>query len=172
MRLSAVWSTSTMNNVDVRFVAGQDRAPLVRMLETSDDFPQTLLQYYWRPSSRDVTLAAWCGRDIVGVLKGSFDSDFEESGAFDSFNPPPAPHAFLDRVHVHESTRGAGVGRALVRKYVEEALARGCTFVGGQVDLASDSTARRAFFERLGFSIRALDNFGARPLEILQGDRT
>ena len=171
MRPSAAWSTSTMNNVDVRFAEETDRAALGRMLEASDDFPQTLLQYFRRPSSRDVTLVAWSGPEIVGVLKGSFDSNFQESGAFDSFNPPPAPHAFLDRVHVHESARGAGVGRALVRKYVEEALARGCTFVGGQVDLSSDSIARRAFFERLGFSIRALDNFGARPREILQGDR-
>ena len=139
------------------------------MLETSVDFPQRLLPFYRGPSSGGATLVAWIAADIVGVLKGSFDSDFAQSGAFDSFNPPPAPHAFIDRVHVHESARGAGVGRALVRMYVREAHARGCTFVGGQVDLSSDSTARRGFFEDLGFSIRSLDNFGARPLEILHG---
>jgi GNAT superfamily N-acetyltransferase len=102
-----------------------------------------------------------------GVLSGSFDSDFGEGGAFDSFDLPPAPHAFLDRVHVHESARGVGVGQALIEKYAAQAVNRGCTFIGGSVDMPSDAAGRRAFFERIGFSVRDFDNFGARPSEIV-----
>lgn len=148
-----------------------DRPALRRLLEESDDFPQHLLPYYRRRGSRYETFVARRAGAIVGVLTGSFDSDFEESGAFASFDLPPAPHAFLDRVHVHESARDAGVGRALIEAYASEAAARGCTFLGGQIDLSSDSTARRAFFERLGFSIRDLDNFGAQPSQILSAGR-
>lgn len=102
----------------------------------------------------------------MGVLTGSFDSDFFQSGAFDSFELPAPPHAFLDRVHVTELFRGRGAGRALVRAYAEGAATAGCTFIGGSIDLSSDSSARRAFFERCGFSIRDPDNFGAPPLDI------
>lgn len=150
------------------FVDEADRLALSRMLESSADFPRQLLRYYQRPEGRYSTLVAWKGAELVGVLKGSFDSDFSEGGAFESFNPPIAPHAFLERVHVHESARGIGVGRALVTAYVDAAVERACSFVGGQIDLSSDSAARRVFFERLGFSIRKLDNFGARPSEILR----
>jgi GNAT superfamily N-acetyltransferase len=101
------------------------------------------------------------------MLTGSFDSNFHESGAFDVFVPPTAPHGYLDRIHVRESARRTGIGRALVTAYVEEAAAYGCTFIGGSVDLSSEATDRRAFFERLGFAVRDHDNFGARPSEIL-----
>lgn len=137
------------------------------MLKASNDFPQRLLKYYERLGSRYRASVAWRSGKIVGVLTGSFDSDFHESGAFDSFDLPPAPHAYLDRVHVHETARGAGVGRALIETYVAEATAHGCGFVGGQVDLSSDPVRRRAFFERLGFTIRDHDNFGARLDQIL-----
>lgn len=152
-------------------LAENDRPVLCRMLERSDDFPQQLLGRYHRGSSRNATLIAWSGGEIVGVLTGSFDSDFFESGAFDSFDLPSAPHAFLDRVHVHESARGAGIGHALIQAYAIEAVERGCTFIGGQIDLSSDSTARRGFFERLGFSIRDLDNFGALPSQVRKANR-
>jgi GNAT superfamily N-acetyltransferase len=144
-----------------------DRPALCRMLEGSDDVPQQLLGYYRRGGGRYETLVAWSGAEVVGMLTGSFDSDFFEGGAFDSFDLRTAPHAFLDRVHVHESARGAGVGRALIVTYAVEAVARGCTFIGGSVDLSSDPTARRTFFTRMGFSIRDLDNFGAQPSQIL-----
>jgi GNAT superfamily N-acetyltransferase len=158
---------ATVDTVEVAFMTESDRPALCRMLEGSDDFPQQLLGYYRRGGGRYGTLVAWSGAKVVGMLTGSFDSDFFESGAFDSFDLRTAPHAFLDRVHVHESARGAGVGRALIVTYAMETVARGCTFIGGSVDLSSDPTARRTFFTRLGFSIRDLDNFGAQPSQIL-----
>jgi len=51
--------------------------------------------------------------------------------------------------------------------YASEAAARGCTFIGGQIDLSSESTGRRDFFVRCGFDIRDLDNFGATPACVL-----
>lgn len=133
------------------------------MLLESSDFPQELVYLYQRRGgpSRYETFAAWHGRDAVGMLTGSFDSDFHESGAFDSFDLPPAPHAYLDRIHVLASSRGAGIGRDLLQHYVAEAAARRCTFIGGSLDLSTDPTGRRAFFELLGLPVRGLDNFGA-----------
>lgn len=161
-----VFHLRTMDQLSVRPFQESDRGALLRTLESSRDFPDELLNLYRRPAVHYETLVAWSRGAIVGMLTGSYDSDFAESGAFESFDPPRAPHAFLVRVHVHEVARGHGVGRALVGSYVGEAVSRGCSFVGGQVDLSSDSTARRAFFENLGFSIRALDNFGALPSQL------
>lgn len=137
------------------------------MLEKSDDFPQQLLYLYRRRSNHYGTFVAWRGDKIDGVLTGSFDSDLAESGAFDSFELPPAPHAFLERIHVRESARGVGIGRALIEMYVNEASARGCSFIGGSIDLSSEPTARKAFFEGLGFAVRDFDNFGAHPTDVL-----
>jgi len=133
------------------------------MLLESSDFPQELVYLYQRRGGpcRYETFVAWHGHDLVGMLTGSFDSNFHESGAFDSFDLPPAPHAFLDRLHVLASSRGEGIGRALLRHYAAEAAARRCTFIGGSLDLSSDPTGRRAFFERLGLPVRDFDNFGA-----------
>lgn len=143
------------------------RPALIRMLEDSGDFPKQLLTYYRPGRSRYTTFVASREDEIDGVLTGSFDSDFREGGAFSAFELPPAPHAYLDRIHVRGPARGAGVGRALIETFATEASARGCTFIGGSVDLSSDSTARRMFFGRLGFTIREHDNFGAQPTDIL-----
>jgi len=156
-----------VHTVEVRFIKDSERPALLQMLTSSEDFPQNLLTFYRPGRSHYEALGAWSAGEVLGVLTGSFDSNFFESGAFDSFDPPAAPHAFLDRVHVHESARGVGVGRALVTAYAREAAERACTFIGGQLDLSSDSSARRAFFEQLGFSIRDLDNFGATPAYVL-----
>lgn len=157
-RAPVVWSTCRVNEVRVEFLREIDRPALCQMLEQSESFPRHQLLGYQRPRrlSSVNTLVAWRGDVIVGMLTGSFDSNLEESGAFDSFEPPPAPHAFLVRLHVHESARGNGVGRALVETYATEAQACGCTFIGGSIDRSSDPTYRRAFFERLGFAIRDL----------------
>jgi GNAT superfamily N-acetyltransferase len=152
-----------VNTFEIGPLAERDRPALCRMLTGSEDFPQNLVYLYRRSggSGHYRTFAAWRDGEIVGVLSGSFSSDFVESGAFNSFELPPAPHAFLDRVHVHESARDVGTGRALIHHYAARAAAHGCTFIGGSLDLSSDPTGRRAFFERLGFSVRNLDNFGA-----------
>lgn len=140
-----------------------DRPLLLEMLRSSLDYPDTALHLYRRPSSRTTVFVAWSDDGMVGMLSGGFDSDLAQGGGFDSFDLPPPPQAFLDRLHVHEDFRGAGVGTLLLRTYVEEAMRRRCTFVGGQLDLSSNPTQRRQYFEARGFSVRDLDNFGARP---------
>lgn len=138
------------------------------MLEESDDFPQQLLHLYRRNRSTPYwTFIAWRGGKVDGVLTGSFDSDFTEGGNFDSFELPPAPHAFLERIHVRESARGVGIGRALIEIYANEASTRGCSFIGGSVDVSSDPTVRKAFFKGLGFTVHGVDNFGAHPTDVL-----
>lgn len=155
-----------MNQLSVRPIEEPEREALLTMLESSRDFPRQMLGSYRRPAARYETLTASHRGAIVGVLTGSYDSDLSQGGGFDSFDLPPAPHAFLVRIHVHETVRGGGVGRRLIDSYVREAVARRCTFVGGQLDLSSDATARRAFFEGLGFEVRDLDNFGALPSQL------
>lgn len=162
-----VWSTWKVAAARVEFFQEADRPALCRMLENSDDFPQHLLYLYRRAGSRYATFVARHGDKIDGMLGGSFDADFTENRDFDTFDLPPEPHALLDRIHVRRPARSLGVGRALMAAYVNEVSARGCTFIGGSIDLSSEPTARRAFFERLGFAITNIDNFGARPIDIL-----
>jgi GNAT superfamily N-acetyltransferase len=109
------------------------------------------------------------GDAIEGMLTGSFDSNVAESGAFESYELPVAPHAFLDRIHVHSAVRHAGVGGALISAYAAEAAERGCTFVAGTIDVRSDPTARTMFFEQCGFRVVGQENFGARPADLLGG---
>ncbi|WP_217134144.1 GNAT family N-acetyltransferase [Leucobacter chinensis] len=151
----------------VETLRGRDRAALCQMLEGSGDFPQNLVYLYRRTASRYVTLVAWCEGEISGVLTGSFDSDFTGNSAFEAFELPRPPHAFLERIHVRESVRSRGVGRALLEAYASEASERGCTFIGGSIDLSTDPRLRRKFFVGVGFTIRAHDNFGASPIDII-----
>lgn len=168
MHREEVWSTLTVETTQIALLDEGDRPALCDMLESSNDFPHQLLSHYSRGGlGRHRPLVAKAGSEVIGMLAGSFDSDFSESGTFDSCDLPPAPHAFLDRVHVHESARKSGVGRRLVLEYSALAAVRGCTFIGGSIDISTDSRARRTFFESLGFEIRELDNFGAEPSGIL-----
>ena len=152
----------------VQLIDESERPALLAFLAATPDFPQQLAYLYRRTGGRDHCFTAWHDGQVVGMLSGSFTSTFSGNRAFDSFELPPSPHAFLDRIHVHESERGRGVGTSLVRAYAEEASARGCTFIGGSIDLSSDSSARRAFFERLGFQVRGYDNFGATVNVVLE----
>jgi GNAT superfamily N-acetyltransferase len=161
---------ATVDTPEVELIAKIDRPALCRMLHESDDFPQHLLYLYQRSSGPHQTFVAWRAGELVGMLTGSFDANLFELPDFDSFELPPAPHALLVRVHVRHSARGVGIGRALIERYATEADARGCTFIGGSVDLSSDSSGRRAFFERLGFLIRDRDSFGAQPWQIGWGE--
>lgn len=140
----AAWSNGSVESHRVRLMDESERPALCRMLEDSKDFPQHLLYLHRRRGgSGHATLVASCKGEIVGMLTGSFDSDFRLGGAFDSFELPLAPHAFLYSIHVNRSARRAGVGRALLRKYAEEASARGCGFIGGSVDLSNEPTSRK-----------------------------
>lgn len=153
---------------DVALLTRENREDLCGMLRSCDDFPQELLYLYERDlgTGRDETFVAYRAGEVVGMLSGTFDSDFHESGAFEPFDPPPAPHAFLDRVHIAPRYRRLGIGRRLIKFYADEAAALGCTFIGGSLDLSSDPTERRAFFEQLGFTVREHDNFGAPPSHV------
>lgn len=157
-----------METVEVGFIAESDRPALCRMLEESDDFPQEQVSRYRRASSLYWTFTARRVGEIVGMLTGSFDSNLLEVGTFESFDVPPAPHAFLDRIHVRESARRSAVGRALVEAYAMEAVAHGCSFIGGLIDRSSDWTVRSDFFDQIGFSIRDQDILGAHPSQILR----
>lgn len=137
------------------------------MLEDSGDFPQNLVYRYRRTASRYLTFVAWREGEISGVLTGSFDSDFTGKSAFDAFELPRPPHAFLDRIHVRDSVRSRGVGPALLEAYASEVSDRGCSFIGGSIDLSTDPRPRRRFFVRAGFTIRAHDNFGASPIDVI-----
>lgn len=156
-------------DITIEILREADRRLLVEMLHSSRDYPGTALDLYRRPSGRATVFVASAEGEVVGMLSGGFNTDLAQGGGFDSFDLPPPPHAFLDRVHVLEDFRGTGVGTLLVQTYVEEAVRRRCTFVGGQLDLSSDQTLRRRYFEARGFSVRGLDNFGARPDELLVG---
>ena len=154
-------------DITIDILTEADRPALLEMLRLSWDYPDTALRLYRRPSSRTTVFVAWSDGEIVGMLSGGFDSDLAQGGGFDSFDLPPPPQAFLDRMHVQEDFRGTGVGTLLLRAYVEEAMRRHCTFVGGQLDLSSDPAQRRGYFKARGFSVRDLDNFGARPDELI-----
>jgi len=144
-----------------------DRPALCRMLkDDSEDFPPELLYLYERARSLYPTFVAWRGGRIVGMLDGWFNTDLADEHAFGTFDLPPAPHAFLTRIQVRQPARD-GVGRALIEAYTNAALERGCTFIGGSIDLSSDQMGRRAFFKALGFTIGEHDDFGARPNDIL-----
>jgi GNAT superfamily N-acetyltransferase len=151
----------------VEILVEADRTNLCGMLAESSDFPYHLLDLYRRGRNRDVTFVAWREGKIDGVLTGSFDLDLTGIEDFDSFDLPPGPHAFLDRVHVRDSSRGLGVGSVLTDRFAREAAERDCSFIGGSIDRSSDPTTRRVFFERLGFSINESDRFGAHPSDVL-----
>ncbi|GIJ36625.1 GNAT family N-acetyltransferase [Micromonospora sediminimaris] len=153
----------------VEFLEEADRPAMCRMLEDSGDVALNVLLRYRRPSSLYTTFVAVRGDAIEGMLTGSFDSNVAESGAFESYELPVAPHAFLDRIYVHSAVRHAGVGGALIAAYAAEAAERGCTFVAGTIDVSSDPAARIMFFKRCGFHVVGQENFGARPADLLGG---
>lgn len=160
-----------MDAFRIEFLEEGDRPAMCRMLEDSGDVAFDVLSRYRRPSSLYTTFVAVRGGAIEGMLTGSFDSNVAESGAFESYELPAAPHAFLDRIQVHSAVRHAGVGSALIAAYAEQAAERGCTFVAGTINVSSEPKARIMFFKQCGFRVVGQENFGARPAEILGGTR-
>lgn len=144
-----------------------DRAALCRILMDEDDFPQNLLYLYGRPAGPGENFLAWRGDRIHGLLTGVFRHDFANDSDFDGFDYPPAPHAWLSRLHVIGGARREKIGRDLVVEFAAEALERGCSFAGGSLDSTSDQAGRRAFFRQLGFTVGGRGNFGAKPADIL-----
>ena len=137
------------------------------MLQQSEDFPLQLDRLYLRSRSRYPTFVAWNADAIVGLLNGAFNMDFANNRDFVEFGLPLTPHAFVERIYFQPSARCAGVGGALVAHLALEASSHGCGFIGGSLDLASDATVRRRFFERRGFTISGFDTFGAVTSNVL-----
>jgi GNAT superfamily N-acetyltransferase len=140
-------------------------ADVEEMLRLSDAAPGLLGT--WSPTSRYEALTARIDGVLVGVLSGSYDSDFNEGVSFCGFDLPPAPHGYLSQLHVHKDYRRQGVGHALVVAYADAASDRGCTFLGGSLDLSDDPAGRDRFFRACGFRVNVHDNFGA-ALETLR----
>lgn len=151
----------------IEHLARADRLELSEMLEGEEDSPQHLLHLYQRPSGPDENLIAWRGGLIDGLLTGTTRHDFSDNREFSGFDLPRSPHALLTRIHVRHTARGCGIGRALAAQFAAEAIEHGCGFIGGYLDGTSDTTGRRAFFERLGFVVSRFDSFGGRPDEVL-----
>ena len=132
------------------------------MIEASEDFPQTLAYLYRRPGGCNVVFVAEAAGQILGMIDGTFDSDLDHE-MFDGFPVPDAPHAFITRMHVHESVRSQGVGTGLIWRFAGEAVARRCTFIGGSIGHSSDPGPRRVFFKKCGFDVSPYDNIGGLP---------
>jgi|GEM_PF-4149927 len=164
-----MWWNGTVVETRIEVLAEADRTALCQMLAESEDFPDNLLGLYRRGRNGDLTLVSWRDDEIDAVLTGSFNSDLTGIADFDSFDPPRGRHAFIDRLHVRNSSRRMGVGSALIESFADEAAVRGCSFIGGSIDQSSDSRQRLAFFERLGFGINELLRIGAQPSDILFG---
>lgn len=116
----------------------QDMMPLFRDLYRGDIGTHfcDVLEEYIASDSHFVTVAIADAR-IVGLLIGSYrlDIDYE------------CRAGFIDAIVVHKDCRGQGIGKRLVRAFVEWAKSRSCTVL--QV-----LNARGEFFENIGFKER------------------
>lgn len=143
-----------MHSPNVEILREQDRPALVQMLEDAGDAAlATAGMYRIRRAMPDVMIVAWIEDTLVGMLNASYSADFQGMRAFETFNLPRRPHAFLDRIHVHPAARRGRVGEALISTFIGMASDRACTFAGGHVDATSDATGRIAFFRKVGFEI-------------------
>jgi GNAT superfamily N-acetyltransferase len=88
-----------------------------------------------------ILLVADSGGDVVGTLQLSFLPGLARRGAL---------RAQIEAVRVAESTRGSGLGAAMMSWAIEESRRRGCALV----QLTSDKSRVDAhrFYERLGFA--------------------
>jgi GNAT superfamily N-acetyltransferase len=132
------------------------------MIEASEDFPHTLTYQYRRPGGCNVTFVAAAAGQILGMIDGTFDSDLDRK-TFKGLHFPNPPHAFIVRMHVHESVRSRGIGTELMWWFADEAIERLCTYIGASIDLSSDPGPRRNFFRRCGFDVSPYDNIGGLP---------
>jgi GNAT superfamily N-acetyltransferase len=93
------------------------------------------------------TVVARSGSQVIGYMTGHFDSEFNERFPVD-YGPG---QAWIEELYVSAGCRRDGVGSGLMRTFVAEALAHGCTYVACILDLSSDPAGRFAFFTSLGF---------------------
>lgn len=159
-------STEIMS-ILVEPMSAEKRRELGQLLDTAHDAPRYLTDLVHSDRRAEQVLVATESGRVVGALTGSYRSNWVGNDAFDAFRLPTPPHAYLVAVYVAPAVRMGGVGRALIRAFVEEALSYQCSFVGGLLDHASDAQGRRFFFAKLGFQIDSDDRFGASVDQII-----
>ncbi len=87
-----------------------------------------------------ILLVAESGGQVVGTLQLSFLPGLARRGAL---------RAQIEAVRVSESTRGSGVGAAMLRWAIDESGRRGCALV--QLTSDKSRTSAHRFYQRLGF---------------------
>jgi GNAT superfamily N-acetyltransferase len=87
-----------------------------------------------------ILLVAESAGAIVGTMQLSFLPGLARRGAL---------RAQIEAVRVAESTRGSGLGAAMMRWAIDEARSRGCALV--QLTSDKSRTDAHRFYERLGF---------------------
>ncbi|WP_414693601.1 MULTISPECIES: GNAT family N-acetyltransferase [unclassified Plantibacter] len=148
-----------MSAIRVEHLGDAQRADLTGLL---DEVPRYLRGLIERPRRNDLILVAVLDHEVVGVLSGSLRDDLSQSGEFVAFSIPGPPHAYLNRVYVLDHARCADVGRSLVRSFLAESEAAGCSFVGGLIDQTDGGSQwRKTVFEKWGFVVDGRDHFGS-----------
>jgi GNAT superfamily N-acetyltransferase len=85
-------------------------------------------------------LVAESGGQVVGTMQLSFLPGLARRGAL---------RAQIEAVRVSQSTRGSGLGAAMMRWAIDEASRRGCALV--QLTSDKSRTSAHRFYQRLGF---------------------
>lgn len=152
-----------MTNINIRPLNRRDRAVLIDVI---DDY--RIQNLYRRPGTYETYFTAHYGEDLVGFVEANLNSDFHGNNAWDKFNLPPRPHAYLIRIHVANHTRGQGIGTALIQRLALEAQDHGCTLLGAMLDTAGDVEARCRFFTNCGFTLAGRDHAVATPADIVE----
>ncbi|WP_248704234.1 GNAT family N-acetyltransferase [Curtobacterium sp. MWU13-2055] len=150
----------------VQLIRSTDRRELVSMLKDASDLPAGVADWYLAAKPPHVDFVVRTDAAIKGVITGTFGYDYRDNVSFDSLDLPPGPHAFLTRIYVATSARRQGAGSDLLEAFVDEALARTCTYVAGALDLSSSPAEREAFFRKSGFAITDDHMIGARAEEV------
>jgi GNAT superfamily N-acetyltransferase len=105
-----------------------DRAAYEQAFRAIDDDPAHLL------------LVAENGNGVIGTMQLSFLPGLARRGAL---------RAQIEAVRVADSTRGSGLGAAMMQWAIEEARRRGCALV--QLTSDKSRTDAHRFYQRLGF---------------------
>jgi GNAT superfamily N-acetyltransferase len=87
-----------------------------------------------------ILLVAESAGQVVGTMQLSFLPGLARRGAL---------RAQIEAVRVAESTRGTGLGTAMLQWAIDEARRRGCALV--QLTSDKSRTSAHRFYERLGF---------------------
>lgn len=85
------------------------------------------------------------GAQVVGMLEGRFNSEYDDR--FQQSNFPP-PQAWVYLIGVSHDFRRRGIGRALLRQFSQEAVVAGCGFVALMPDNGDDHLEERIRFFR------------------------